>query len=286
MVTNLFQYCGEYTDLCSGLIYLRNRYYDPSIGRFISEDPVKDGLNWYVYCGNDPVNNIDPLGTDAIYLTNKDSVPVLGVNQGHTSAVYQDSAGKWFYTYWGDKASAVIAIPSEMMGSLNDFNSALNTFLSNNGFSNITSDYTDATYVSGDFTASLRAAFSDVNTAANHEKSSGTTYTFDDGSNVYQGKNGAYIWNSNNCLQRTVASFKQGTLTDGTFVADFLVSNNFGNGIIPNNAQPKIAEMFMNTSFTKEGAEPSVLYYAQSYYTEGLATSRTKALYSYAFLGW
>ena len=44
------------------MIYLRNRYYDPSLRRFISEDPAKDGLNWYVYCGNNPVNAVDPWG--------------------------------------------------------------------------------------------------------------------------------------------------------------------------------------------------------------------------------
>jgi len=60
--TNPFAYCGEYQDLCSGLIYLRNRYYDPSIGRFISEDPARDGLNWYVYCGNNPIMFVDPSG--------------------------------------------------------------------------------------------------------------------------------------------------------------------------------------------------------------------------------
>ena len=59
---NPFLYCGEYQDLSSGLIYLRNRYYDPSIGRFISEDPIKDGSNWYIYCNNNPINFIDALG--------------------------------------------------------------------------------------------------------------------------------------------------------------------------------------------------------------------------------
>ena len=44
------------------MIYLRNRYYDPSIGRFTQEDPAKDGLNWYACCGNDPVNFVDPWG--------------------------------------------------------------------------------------------------------------------------------------------------------------------------------------------------------------------------------
>ena len=59
---NPFGYRGEFHDSCSGLIYLRNRYYDPSIGRFITEDPARDGLNWYVYCENNPVNFVDPLG--------------------------------------------------------------------------------------------------------------------------------------------------------------------------------------------------------------------------------
>ncbi len=36
--------------------------YDSSVGAFVSEDPIKDGLNWYVYCGADPVNFVDPLG--------------------------------------------------------------------------------------------------------------------------------------------------------------------------------------------------------------------------------
>ena len=59
---NPFRYCGEYTDDETGLIYLRNRYYDPAIGRFITEDPAKDGLNWYVYCGNNPIRYVDPTG--------------------------------------------------------------------------------------------------------------------------------------------------------------------------------------------------------------------------------
>ncbi|MBR4880840.1 MAG: RHS repeat-associated core domain-containing protein [Clostridia bacterium] len=60
---NPFRYCGEYYDEESGLIYLRNRYYDPTSGRFITEDPARDGNNWYVYCGGNPVNSVDPEGT-------------------------------------------------------------------------------------------------------------------------------------------------------------------------------------------------------------------------------
>lgn len=59
---NPFGYNGEYTDEESGLIYLRNRYYNPTNGRFLTEGPAMDGLNWYVYCNNNPVNFIDPSG--------------------------------------------------------------------------------------------------------------------------------------------------------------------------------------------------------------------------------
>ncbi|CDC18433.1 yD repeat protein [Eubacterium sp. CAG:274] len=57
-----FGYCGEYTDSESGFVYLRNRYYDPSTGSFITEDPIKDGNNWYGYCAGNPVNGWDPSG--------------------------------------------------------------------------------------------------------------------------------------------------------------------------------------------------------------------------------
>jgi len=59
------KYCanlGHISDDKLGLIYMRARYYEPSSGRFISEDPAYDGKNWYVYCGNDPVNYIDGSG--------------------------------------------------------------------------------------------------------------------------------------------------------------------------------------------------------------------------------
>ena len=62
--TNLFRYCGEQYDNETDSIYLRARYYSPSLGRFTTEDPVKDGDNWYSYCAGNPVNNWDPSGLD------------------------------------------------------------------------------------------------------------------------------------------------------------------------------------------------------------------------------
>jgi len=38
------------------------RFYDPTIGRWIQRDPILSGVNWWVYCENDPVNQVDPNG--------------------------------------------------------------------------------------------------------------------------------------------------------------------------------------------------------------------------------
>jgi RHS repeat-associated protein len=48
----------------SGLLYRRNRYYDPATGRFTQPDPIglAGGLNLYGYAGGDPVNFSDPFG--------------------------------------------------------------------------------------------------------------------------------------------------------------------------------------------------------------------------------
>ena len=59
---NPLRYCGEYLDDETGLIYLRARYYDSKTGRFISEDPARDGANWFAYCDNNPIERIDPSG--------------------------------------------------------------------------------------------------------------------------------------------------------------------------------------------------------------------------------
>ena len=60
--TNPFRYCGEYFDKETGNLYLRARYYNSQNGRFTTEDPAFDGINWYVYCNNNPIYFGDSSG--------------------------------------------------------------------------------------------------------------------------------------------------------------------------------------------------------------------------------
>jgi RHS repeat-associated protein len=61
---NLLRFSGQYEDNETGLVYYWYRYYNPSVGRWISRDPIQEqgGANLYAMVGNDPVNFIDQLG--------------------------------------------------------------------------------------------------------------------------------------------------------------------------------------------------------------------------------
>lgn len=67
----MFGYTGEPTD-GNGLVYLRNRYYSPQLGTFISQDPTEGSmndpmsLNRYAYVQGNPVNHTDPSGLSPV----------------------------------------------------------------------------------------------------------------------------------------------------------------------------------------------------------------------------
>lgn len=62
-VENRIRYTGQQYDEISDQYYLRARYYNPVVGRFLQEDVYQgDGLNLYAYCGNNPVMYYDPSG--------------------------------------------------------------------------------------------------------------------------------------------------------------------------------------------------------------------------------
>jgi len=63
-VTNNLRFPGQYYDAESGLSYNMMRDYDPSVGRYVQNDPAgfRGGINPYVYAAGNPIRLIDAVG--------------------------------------------------------------------------------------------------------------------------------------------------------------------------------------------------------------------------------
>jgi RHS repeat-associated protein len=63
--TGGYAFTGREWDAEAGTYYYRARYYDPKLGRFLSEDPIglDGGVNRYAYVGSSPTTTTDPSGT-------------------------------------------------------------------------------------------------------------------------------------------------------------------------------------------------------------------------------
>ena len=117
-ITNNLHGPGQYHDAETGLYYNLNRYYDPATGRYLSTDPIEDGLNLYAYCFNDPVNLMDPEGLCAIkwmrnqiheILAAAGMIPVLGA--------VPDLLDSLIYAAEGDFYQAAFAIGCAVPGA-------------------------------------------------------------------------------------------------------------------------------------------------------------------------
>jgi len=130
---------GYFYDSETGFYYLLSRYYDPETGRFISPDHVAylksenpDGLNLYVYCGNDPINKSDPNGRFGLFA----AILLTGVITGFTMVAFQGvsdlaiaaNTGNWDHVKWQDYVGAFaggfvggalsVVCPNGLVGSL------------------------------------------------------------------------------------------------------------------------------------------------------------------------
>ncbi len=90
---------GHYSDDETGLVYMRARYYDPAVGRFISEDKRGDGNNWFAYCNNDPVNKADANGnvSNSLVTIFTEMMAACGINiDGYQQRLLLDASAALF----------------------------------------------------------------------------------------------------------------------------------------------------------------------------------------------
>ncbi|MCY9738048.1 polymorphic toxin-type HINT domain-containing protein, partial [Paenibacillus alvei] len=100
-VPNIFRYSGEYWDAATNLQYLRARWYDPSVGRFINEDTYEGdiknplSLNLYTYVKNNPLKYVDPSGHIGIPMAPTPAM-TCAASPGHCETILkaQAEAGK------------------------------------------------------------------------------------------------------------------------------------------------------------------------------------------------
>ena len=94
-LANPYMFTGRRFDIETGLYYYRARYYNPHIGRFMQTDPIGygDGINWYAYCGNNPLSYFDPYGLSIIADVCDVCEPCNPYNAGKKEATKQSEVG-------------------------------------------------------------------------------------------------------------------------------------------------------------------------------------------------
>ena len=109
----LFAFTGRPLDPDTDLYDYRARWYDPQVGRFLSEDPIASDPNLYRYCGNSPLMNVDPSGLCFSSLSsafNSVSSAFQGVVSTATSIASSmaTAASQWTTQTFGTAASIAI----------------------------------------------------------------------------------------------------------------------------------------------------------------------------------
>ena len=134
---NLFRYRGYNYDEETGLYYLRSRYYNPVMERFVNADTRVNGIgsaaNVYCYCNNSSLRFIDPDGcygdpvvpAPIVYPTPAPSRPITWMEDfeqhyyfstagiyyhgaPNSHRVWQNSKGEWLERWYGDDGTPVM----------------------------------------------------------------------------------------------------------------------------------------------------------------------------------
>jgi RHS repeat-associated protein len=116
-IDNPFKYVGRFGVMAegNGLYFMRARYYDPEVGRFINKDPIGylgGDVNLYAYVKNNPVNLLDPWG-------------LIWVTEGYDNHVLKSAPRLWLNRWTeqigrGMEPTMPGATPREMVGFKRD----------------------------------------------------------------------------------------------------------------------------------------------------------------------
>jgi len=110
----LIVFCFE--DDADTLEYLRYRYFNPSTLIGITEDPIRSGTNWYVFCDNNPIMYVDPSGL--VIVNVKEYVEAMG--GAYLEHTRKDGSLGYSVTYKGISSNYVFVNGKMDDSKLND----------------------------------------------------------------------------------------------------------------------------------------------------------------------
>ncbi len=113
---NRIRYTGQQYDEVTEQYYLRARYYNPILGRFLQEDVYQgDGLNLYAYCRNNPVVYWDPSGYKEVSNASSEVMDIMQRTTRNTTygkvgeVPRKDNFASWFNKLSVDELSILMA---------------------------------------------------------------------------------------------------------------------------------------------------------------------------------
>ena len=113
---NRIRYTGQQYDEVTEQYYLRARYYNPILGRFLQEDVYQgDGLNLYAYCRNNPVVYWDPSGYKEVSNASSEVMDIMQRTTQNTTygkvgeVPRKDNFASWFNKLSVDELSILMA---------------------------------------------------------------------------------------------------------------------------------------------------------------------------------
>ena len=96
--TDLIDFDGLYTgcdyDSETGLTYHWNRWRSEDGANFITQDPARDGRNWYIYCVNNPLICTDPNGLETTVMIIHANSGWERIGKGSHVAIHFSNPGK------------------------------------------------------------------------------------------------------------------------------------------------------------------------------------------------